>query len=125
MPRPESDALLEDHSDRLGRLEGNYTEVAAQLASQSVQIDQLGKDVAGGVQSLSTKIDVVFAPLKLVDDKIAGHDGRLKVLEEADKIKRERRKTIRMVMMAGILAAAGAAGKALFDLLWPHIHLFH
>lgn len=121
MPRAEStDALFEDHSDRLGRLETNYAEVASQLAAQSVQIDNIGRDLTNGVQSLSSKIDVVFAPLKLVTEKADLQDGRLKVLEAVHLVKAERRKTIRNAMLGLLLAGSGVIAEKLSTWIWAH-----
>jgi hypothetical protein len=122
MPRPDTaNDLISDHSDRIGRLESGFTEVSAQLAAQTVQIDNLGKEVASGVQSLSTKIDVVFAPLKVVQDNIQEHKDLLRELEADRVVRKERGKMVRNAIIAIALACGGALAKESGGWLWEHL----
>lgn len=121
MPRIEAASdLLSDHSDRIGKLEDNYTEVSAQLAAQTVQIDQLGKDIANGVHSLSTKIDVVFAPLKVVQSDLDAHKDRLEELEKSDGVRKERKKAIRTGLAGVLVLGLGAVAKEAGLWIWVH-----
>lgn len=131
MPRTEADAVVEDHSARLRDIEGHYTEVASQLATQSVQIDQLSKDIKIGVGSLSQKMDDLTGPLKIVSDSVDEHRDQLKKLQDAEdartKAKSERSRAVKKWAFAVIVAGAGFFGEKGASWLWDHVlsHLVH
>lgn len=129
---------MEDHAERLRGLEGSYSEVASQLAAQSVQIDgqsvtleRLEQTVDRGVSELGQRIEDLAKPLitrveKIADD-VEEHGRRLLDLQkfEDDRAakKDDRRKTIKRLALGVGLAGGGVLGKELTMWVLAHFHL--
>lgn len=114
--------LLDSHEERLKVLEENRSDVASQLAAQTVQIRYLGQAIEEGLAEVGKKLEGFAAPIsKQVQEVVATVEG-LQTAETARKARRDERSAfMKKVGGAIALAAAGILGKEVAVLIWHHL----
>ncbi len=132
-PQSYEGSLVDSHEERIKGLEGNRSEVASQLAAQTVQLDYLRQTIDSGLASLGdgllglgNKMELMVAPitaqLKAVEATTITNAGTISELQATNTAREEKRKarfeTWKKVVVGLVLAGAGALGKEGATFLW-------
>jgi DNA anti-recombination protein RmuC len=123
-------AQLEDHGARLRDLESNHAEFGAQLATNTVKLDQLTRTVEIGMDSIGRKFDDFASSTRTQLERQGGVIETLEQLEQERltrakdaNARRDRRRTqLRTYVGPLMIAAASILGKEGAMLIWHHFH---
>lgn len=110
---------FDDHAARLRGLEGNYSDLNAQLAANTVQLESVNE----GVSRLTDQIGELHSVITSSVPALALDVAALKSLEAARVAKRERRRSFVSRYASGALVALSAAGLTKFlPFVWVYLH---
>lgn len=136
VPISSSDPILESHENRIIRLESDIQDLAATSAASAQKLESLSTLVSTGIANISEKIDNCVAPLserlkehiaedlKVVSkidnlaESVSGQGDKIVALESIQEKKVQRLATIKKVLGALTLAAAGAIVKEIIMLFF-------
>jgi len=114
--------LIDSHEERLKSLEGHRSEVAGQLAAQTVQLGFLSDTIEKGLADLGERLEQFAAPIaKQVSDVVSTVDGLQKAESVRSGRRQERTALVKKIVGGLSVAAAGILGKEGAMWIWHHI----
>lgn len=106
--------LADSHEDRLQKVEGSLQEVAVSMGKMQTTQEFMSEHMASSSKSILEK-------LECIDSKFGGVEARMSPLEQDAKERYARRKSIRGILKAIILAMGGAVAAAAGTWIWEVI----